>query len=135
MTDNVNHPPHYISSSAICACGKLIECIDIVRNQNFCVGNAIKYMWRYRIKNGIEDLKKAIWYLKDQIQRKGKYQFKTCICQKCFDVIEPGLIVINLESSIGMAFHCIARDFPMHLAVKYIEEQIAIMEVDGIATK
>ena len=134
MTDNVNHPPQYISSSIICTCGRLIECIDIVRNQNFNMGNAIKYMWRYRSKNGIEDLKKSIWYLKDQM-RMNKYQYKNGLCSKCLDIIEPGIIVRNFENSIGMAFHCIARDFPILLAIRYIEEQIQIMEVDGIATK
>lgn len=57
MTDNINHPRHYT--------GRNIgyECIDLTRYQSFCVGNAIKYLWRYKDKGKpVEDLKKARWY-------------------------------------------------------------------------
>ena len=61
--DNVNHPSHYTQ-------GK-IECIDAIEESTkgllgiaaVCVANVIKYIWRYKFKNGIEDLKKARWYL------------------------------------------------------------------------
>jgi len=61
--DNVNRPQHYNS-------GK-VECIDaiesaVVNKQGFeatCVANVIKYLWRYEQKNGVEDVKKAQWYL------------------------------------------------------------------------
>lgn len=62
MTDNVNSPSHYQ--------GK-IECIDCIESatdglkgiEAFCTGNAIKYLYRWKKKNGIEDLKKAKWYI------------------------------------------------------------------------
>jgi hypothetical protein len=39
----------------------------------FCLGNAIKYIWRADLKNdAIEDLKKAIWYIEREIQKRGK---------------------------------------------------------------
>ena len=69
MTDNVNHPPHYTQGKAACTCGRKIECIDVVRHLPFNVGNAIKYLWRYQLKNGVEDLQKAVWYLNDEIKR------------------------------------------------------------------
>lgn len=57
MTDNINHPTHYNSRDI----GS--ECIDLAQYQTFCVGNAIKYLWRYKDKeNHIEDLRKARWY-------------------------------------------------------------------------
>lgn len=65
--DPVNHPHHYNNSPAKCECGRRIECIDVTRHMNFNVGNAIKYLWRYQDKNGLEDLKKALWYLQDYI--------------------------------------------------------------------
>jgi hypothetical protein len=37
---------------------------------NFCTGNAIKYLWRSELKNGIEDLKKARWYIDREIKRR-----------------------------------------------------------------
>jgi len=62
QADPVNHPPHYTQGD--------IECIDAIRAAlgrdgfiAFCVGNSIKYSWRYRHKGGVEDLKKAEWYI------------------------------------------------------------------------
>lgn len=37
--------------------------VDLPPFEAFCIGNAIKYSWRFSKKNGIEDLEKAIWYL------------------------------------------------------------------------
>lgn len=57
MTDTIDHPAHYNGR------GIGYECIDITQHQNFCVGNTIKYLWRYQDKGKpIEDLKKARWY-------------------------------------------------------------------------
>jgi hypothetical protein len=63
MADNVNHPKHYNSHPAG------IECIDVVEHLPFNVGNAIKYLWRADHKNGIEDLRKAAWYVNREIKR------------------------------------------------------------------
>ncbi len=49
-----------------------IECIEVTRHMNFNVGNAIKYLWRYMDKGDpVENLKKAQWYLDDEIRRLG----------------------------------------------------------------
>ncbi len=69
--DPINHPTHYTSSNARCECGRQIECIDVTRNLNFNVGNIIKYLWRHEHKGKLEDLKKARWYLNDEIRRLG----------------------------------------------------------------
>ena len=59
--DMVNSPPHYNKAG--------IECIDAIAAatgegfEHYLQGNIIKYLWRYRYKNGTEDLKKAKWYL------------------------------------------------------------------------
>ena len=66
--DMVNHPPHYNKYG--------VECIDALRAatgegfEYYLQGNVIKYMWRYRYKNGIDDLKKANWYLELMIAEK-----------------------------------------------------------------
>ena len=71
-TDNVNHPSHYNSHPSG------IECIEIARHHNFNIGNTIKYIWRAGLKSEegmedtdkqVEDLNKAIWYIKDEIKR------------------------------------------------------------------
>lgn len=63
MFDNVNKPKHYNSHPSG------IECIQITEHHNFNIGNAIKYLWRTDHKNGLEDLKKAAWYINREIQR------------------------------------------------------------------
>ena len=64
MTDNVNHPKHYTSHPSN------IECIQITEHMNFCLGSALKYLWRAGLKNDrIEDLKKARWYITREIDR------------------------------------------------------------------
>ena len=70
--DSVNHPKHYTSSKAKCqSCNSGIECIQITEHMGFCLGNAIKYLWRADLKNdAIEDMKKAIWYIKREIERR-----------------------------------------------------------------
>lgn len=63
--DAVNHPKHYTSHPSG------VECIDITRHMGFNLGNAFKYIWRADLKaNAIEDLKKAKWYLEDEIKRR-----------------------------------------------------------------
>lgn len=62
-SDMVNHPSHYTQGG--------IECIDVLKAatvsktgiEAVCTANAIKYLWRYEEKNGIEDVKKARWYI------------------------------------------------------------------------
>ena len=61
--DNVNHPSHYTQGA--------IECIDAIKEDTkgllgieaVCTANIIKYVWRWKFKNGVEDLRKARWYL------------------------------------------------------------------------
>jgi hypothetical protein len=48
-----------------------VECIEITRHRTFNIGNAIKYLWRAGLKEDaqIQDLKKAIFYIEDEIKR------------------------------------------------------------------
>ena len=61
--DKVNWPKHYNYGSH--------QPIDYItgNNMDFCEGNVIKYLTRYKMKNGLEDLKKAEFYLKRLIAR------------------------------------------------------------------
>lgn len=78
QNDPINHPKHYTNSEACCSkCGNGIECIDISRHMNFNLGNVFKYLWRFQDKDGLEGLKKARWYLEDEIkQREMKQESK-----------------------------------------------------------
>ena len=67
VTDNVNHPSHYETGN--------FECIDVMIEtqgkeavMDFCVCNAFKYIYRHNNKNGVEDIKKAKWYLDKYIE-------------------------------------------------------------------
>ena len=67
MKDDVNHPDHYNQHPAD------IECIDVVEHMSFNLGNAIKYLWRHGLKHGPNDptdLRKAIWYIEREIERR-----------------------------------------------------------------
>lgn len=64
MTDMVNKPPHYQQHPSG------VEAIEITEHFNFCLGNAIKYIWRADYKNGLEDLKKARYYIDREISRR-----------------------------------------------------------------
>lgn len=75
IVDMVNHPPHYTSDPSG------VECIEVTRHRNFNIGNAIKYLWRAGLKvvgndqpldKQIEDLRKAIFYIEDEIARLDK---------------------------------------------------------------
>lgn len=62
MIDNVNNPQHYKAKGVQLVLE--IEPITILKDLPFCKGNAIKYVLRYKNKNGLEDLKKAEYYIK-----------------------------------------------------------------------
>ena len=63
MTDMVNRPPHYTTHPSG------VECIDITKHMTFCLGNAVKYIWRAGLKGEkLEDLKKAQYYINKEIE-------------------------------------------------------------------
>jgi hypothetical protein len=74
MTDAIN-PTHYTRGA--------IECIDAIEAATVdkrgieaaCTANIIKYLWRYEAKNGIEDVKKARWYLERLLAHLDKAEF------------------------------------------------------------
>ncbi len=65
----VDHPDHYTAGD--------VECIDAIAAattglegiEAVCTGNAIKYLWRWKRKNGTEDLLKAVWYIQRMIEK------------------------------------------------------------------
>jgi hypothetical protein len=63
--DPVNHPKHYTAHPSG------VECITVSEHFGFCLGNALKYIWRADLKNdAIEDLKKAKWYIEREIAKR-----------------------------------------------------------------
>ena len=64
--DSVDHPSHYTHGSVECI-DAMVETQGVHAVQHFCICNAFKYLWRWRGKNGMEDIKKAAWYLNKAI--------------------------------------------------------------------
>ena len=87
MTDNVNHPNHYTQSG--------VECIDFIRDMispfsGVVAGdfqNVLKYTWRAHDKNGVEDIKKARWYMKHAIQMINKHGMSAFLSENGEDMI------------------------------------------------
>ncbi|UNI72566.1 MAG: nucelotide kinase [Chaetfec virus UA24_144] len=74
MSDQINHPSHYET-------GAPFECIDVMEEtqgseavKDFCVCNALKYIYRHRRKNGVEDIKKAKWYIDKYLDMENKHK-------------------------------------------------------------
>lgn len=66
-SDPVNHPSHYTQGG--------VECIQAMQAafgaetvQSFCLCNAFKYIWRANLKNGIQDIEKAKWYINKYLE-------------------------------------------------------------------
>lgn len=105
MGDNVNHPDHYTFGD--------IECIDAIHAalgddgfMAYCEGNAIKYLWRYRFKGGVESLEKAVWYVERMIEvgKKGI-------------TLEEGELLIPIDDK--RALDLIAKNLPKSVRGKF----------------
>ncbi|WP_455512110.1 DUF3310 domain-containing protein [Neisseria lactamica] len=86
------------------------ECIEFTQHLNFNLGNAFKYIWRHKEKNGREDLEKAMWYLKRQRddapkfkKLKGKRYFKLC------DKLEACGFDTDTDAALGAILYAAAE--------------------------
>lgn len=101
--DNVNHPSHYKSETGL-------EVIDVIRAftedmnglEGYYTGNVLKYMCRWKKKNGLEDLKKARVYLNWLIDEMEKKQEN----QRTEDILERNLYVGGANYPIPRPFFC-----------------------------
>lgn len=80
-TDVVNHPNHYKIGD--------IECIDVMLATqgvdaviNFCICNSFKYIYRHVNKNGLEDIRKAKWYLDKALELVDSRKDESCCTSK-----------------------------------------------------
>ena len=63
VDDAVNHPAHYTQGGIECIDALKAATVGLTGIEAVCTANAIKYLWRWKHKNGVEDIDKAIWYL------------------------------------------------------------------------
>lgn len=61
--DAVDHPTHYTAGNIECIEAIAAATTGLAGIEAACTANAIKYLWRWKRKNGQEDLRKARWYI------------------------------------------------------------------------
>jgi hypothetical protein len=69
MEDMVNHPSHYTQGGIECVDALEAATINLKGIEAVCTANAIKYLWRWKEKGGIEDLEKSKWYIDRLIKK------------------------------------------------------------------
>ena len=68
--DVVNKPRHYNQGGIECIDALASATINLKGIEAVCTANAIKYLWRWAAKNGVEDLRKAKWYIERLIKER-----------------------------------------------------------------
>lgn len=94
LTNDPVEPNHYKS--------KKHQCIEFSRHMPFNLGNAFKYVWRYTDKNGIEDLDKAAWYIKDYL---ANIELRDTISGEEYKVLTDKLIECNFTGKQYSILH------------------------------
>ena len=69
MVDMVNHPSHYTQGGIECIDALEAATINLKGIEAVCTANAIKYLWRWKEKGGVEDLEKSKWYIDRLIKK------------------------------------------------------------------
>lgn len=117
MSNSVDHPAHYNDRNIG------YECIDLTQFQNFCVGNAMKYLWRFRSKGKpLEDLRKARWYARRASMLGEVVLYASGSCDRILRAL--------YESTTG--FECVAwqgfytRDW--HMVIEALDRMIERLE-------
>ena len=91
--DPVNHPAHYTKHPSG------IECIQITEHMNFCLGSAMKYIWRAGLKGDArQDLEKAKWYLDRELDRIAKNRFEEYLDSETAD--ELAALMLELDKKL-----------------------------------
>ena len=114
--DMVNHPPHYNGHPSG------VECIQVTERLPFNLGNAFKYVFRHKAKNGREDLQKAHWYLKREIEREHRPGISVHDLQAANSLARA--IATHEPYPTGAALVAIANDEPAE-ALNWVERLLA----------
>lgn len=134
--DNVNHPSHYVSHPSG------VETINITREFEFALGNAWKYLMRFRYKGKPkEDLEKAVWYMNDYMCHRDLYadfSVKHDLC-KTEELINNARKVIAAEKvpEVKHAMRAILEQalFGRNVVCDFIKAKVELeLQVEKIAT-
>lgn len=100
MTDNVNHPSHYTQGGVECIDAITAATVNKTGIEAVCTANVIKYLWRYEAKNGLEDVKKAQWYLNRLIAEMERPKAEPVECAECPHVWQQQLRDPDLKTCL-----------------------------------
>lgn len=134
--DNVNHPSHYVSHPSG------VETINITREFEFALGNAWKYLMRFRYKGKPkEDLEKAVWYMNDYMNHRDLYaEFTVKLgSEKTENLINNARKVIAAEKipEVEHAMRAILEQalFGRNVVCDFIKAKVELeLQVEHIAT-
>lgn len=123
MTDNVNHPKHYTQGGVECIDALAAATINLKGIDAVCTANAIKYLWRWGQKNGVEDLKKARWYIDELVKENEVVEDKTQAEEKQF-------FMTAVHYNLNMWRDSGDVDY-LYKAIAYIKAQIGVEEKEA----
>jgi len=119
MADNVEHPAHYADSCSIECIDAMVIAFGYEDTITYCIINAYKYIWRWKNKNGIEDLKKADWYL-DKAEELYKILYE-------YEDEEEYLFVDDKHKALKRLVH---DTLTQNAINKFIEEDLGVNKED-----
>ena len=123
MTDNVNHPKHYTQGGVECIDALAAATINLQGLDAVCTANAIKYLWRWGQKNGVEDLKKARGYIDKLVKENEVVEDKTQAEEKQF-------FMTAVHYNLNMWRDSGDVDY-LYKAIAYIKAQIGVEEKEA----
>ena len=123
MTDNVNHPKHYTQGVVECIDALAAATINLKGLDAVCTANAIKYLWRWGQKNGVEDLKKARRYIDKLVKENEVVEDKTQAEEKQF-------FMTAVHYNLNMWRDSGDVDY-LYKAIAYIKAQIGVEEKEA----
>ena len=123
MTDNVNHPKHYTQGGVECIDALAAATINLKGLDAVCTANAIKYLWRWGQKNGVEDLKKASRYIDRLVKENEVVEDKTQAEEKQF-FMTAVIFNLNMWRDSGDVDY-------LYKAITYIKAQIGVEEKEA----
>lgn len=112
----VNHPPHYTGHPSG------VECIEVAELLPFTLGNAFKYVFRHRGKGGLDDLRKARWYLQRDWEREDGHAISIGNLQLAAHLAQR--IAAHEGYLLGAALVAVARN-ELQLAIELVDQLIA----------
>lgn len=120
MSDAVNHPAHYTAHPSG------IEAIEICEHLDFCLGNAVKYLFRAGLKDPVlQDLQKSAWYLR-RAQVHGTPPLRIALAYEVIKAEPEGSVLRDVLQ------HLVPADMPrIDLALARVEREIERVREGG----